>query len=239
MTAAPQPALEALKKWRYAPGNYSCLCLDCGSSFDGDKRATTCRPCAEKSEAAYEAPEAAPQAGGLAWAHQWLAECAAYFTKRDTGGEDRAHWANVYNVENCQKISAAIERLERQLPDGMKHCTISFKECEKGHCRLTATNWIDHGCPTCAIATIRAETVAECAKVADMFADVNIEAAGDTILMDPIISGKRPVTAYDEALSKALTQEGGFRSSMFHAAQNIAAAIRALTTGPKGGTSNG
>ncbi|RLC85429.1 MAG: hypothetical protein DRJ03_11635 [Chloroflexi bacterium] len=36
-----------------------------------------------------------------------------------------------------------------QLPTGMEECTILFIECEKGHGRLTATNWIDHGCSTC------------------------------------------------------------------------------------------
>ena len=45
--------------------------------------------------------------------------------------------------------------LERQLPDGMKHCTIVFKECEKGHGWLTATNWVQHGCPTCALEELR------------------------------------------------------------------------------------
>lgn len=38
-----------------------------------------------------------------------------------------------------------------QLPDGMKHCTIIFKECEKGHGRLAAANWVDNGCPWCTI----------------------------------------------------------------------------------------
>lgn len=42
-----------------------------------------------------------------------------------------------------------IAELERQLPDGMKHCTILSKECEKGHGWLTATNWVQYGCPTC------------------------------------------------------------------------------------------
>ena len=36
-----------------------------------------------------------------------------------------------------------------QLPDGMKDCTIIFKECDKGHGWLTATNWVQHGCSTC------------------------------------------------------------------------------------------
>ena len=47
----------------------------------------------------------------------------------------------------------------------MKHCTIHFKECEKGHGWLTADNWVQHGCPTCE----RAETVERCATVAESF----------------------------------------------------------------------
>lgn len=47
--------------------------------------------------------------------------------------------------------------LKQQLPDGMKHCTIKFMECELGHGRLTATNWIEHPCPTCALAKKDAE----------------------------------------------------------------------------------
>lgn len=41
-------------------------------------------------------------------------------------------------------------RLEAQLPEGMKHCTIQAKQCELGHSWLTAANWVQHGCPTCA-----------------------------------------------------------------------------------------
>lgn len=59
-------------------------------------------------------------------------------------------------VQRAGKAEAALaereaecERLKRQLPDGMKHCTIVFRECDKGHGWLTATNWIDHPCPTC------------------------------------------------------------------------------------------
>ena len=44
-----------------------------------------------------------------------------------------------------------IAELEVQLPDGMKHCTILFKECARGHGRLTATNWVQHECQTCQI----------------------------------------------------------------------------------------
>ena len=37
---------------------------------------------------------------------KWLDECAEYFEKRPTNGEDKAHWSNVYNAENARKISA-------------------------------------------------------------------------------------------------------------------------------------
>lgn len=37
-----------------------------------------------------------------------------------------------------------------QLPEGMKHCTIVFRECPLKHSWLTATNWEDFPCPWCA-----------------------------------------------------------------------------------------
>lgn len=42
-------------------------------------------------------------------------EAANYFRKRPTGGEDKAHWANVYNAENCDKTANVIEVLARQV----------------------------------------------------------------------------------------------------------------------------
>lgn len=48
-------------------------------------------------------------------------------------------------------------RLRAQLPERMKDCTILFKECPVGHGWLTATNWVQHGCPTCAIEDARLE----------------------------------------------------------------------------------
>ena len=44
-----------------------------------------------------------------------------------------------------------INQLKAQLPEEMEECTILFKKCRKGHGRLTATNWIDQGCPWCEI----------------------------------------------------------------------------------------
>jgi hypothetical protein len=53
-------------------------------------------------------------------------------------------WARWSEVDAMRKEHRA------QLPEGMEDCTIKFLECENGHGRLWATNWIDHGCPTCA-----------------------------------------------------------------------------------------
>ena len=55
---------------------------------------------------------------------EFLLETARYFRKRPTGGEDRAHWANIYNAENCEKAAKEfralideVERLRRNLQD--------------------------------------------------------------------------------------------------------------------------
>jgi hypothetical protein len=48
-------------------------------------------------------------------------------------------------------VTDELTKLRNQLPKGMEHCTILFKECEKGHGRLIAANWIDHGCLQCKI----------------------------------------------------------------------------------------
>ena len=64
-------------------------------------------------------------------------------------------------IERLQAIvsqdAEVMRALLAQLPDDMKHCTIVFKECSKGHSRLIATNWIDHGCQQCEIERLTAE----------------------------------------------------------------------------------
>lgn len=45
----------------------------------------------------------------------WLEGAATYFEKRPTNGEDRAHWANVFNAENCRKAAAEITRLRAEV----------------------------------------------------------------------------------------------------------------------------
>lgn len=45
-------------------------------------------------------------------ATKFLLEAAKYFEGRPTNGEDKAHWANTYNAENCRKIAAMLSPLE-------------------------------------------------------------------------------------------------------------------------------
>lgn len=45
----------------------------------------------------------------------FLEEAARYFENRPTNGEDRAHWANVQNAENCRKVAAHVATLTAKL----------------------------------------------------------------------------------------------------------------------------
>jgi hypothetical protein len=54
------------------------------------------------------------------------------------------------------KTRAELEAVRKQLPEGMEHCTIRFIKCPDGHGRLTATNWVDNGCPHCDLEAARA-----------------------------------------------------------------------------------
>jgi len=51
--------------------------------------------------------------------------------------------------EQIDALEEQVEKLKKQLPDGMQDCTIEFKECSLGHGWLTATNWLPFPCPTC------------------------------------------------------------------------------------------
>lgn len=56
-----------------------------------------------------------------------------------------------------KELTAEVERLKAQLPEGMEDCTIRFKQCPKGHWRLTADNWLDQGCHWCSIDLLKEE----------------------------------------------------------------------------------
>ena len=57
------------------------------------------------------------------------------------------------------ELEAENERRLGQLPDSMKDCTIRYIECDIGHGRLKAENWVDPEwpCPSCYIAKLEAE----------------------------------------------------------------------------------
>lgn len=71
-----------------------------------------------------------------------------------------------------------------------------------------------------------------CAALADAFADENLRMAQDTIMVDPVLSAYRrgaklaTLTEADWRKAGDLIEDGCIHSSMFHAAQNIAQAIR-------------
>lgn len=60
-----------------------------------------------------------------------------------------------YIKENAE-LRAANAQLLSQLPEDMKHCTIQYKQCEKGHGELTATNWEQHACLVCQVERLNA-----------------------------------------------------------------------------------
>jgi hypothetical protein len=64
------------------------------------------------------------------------------------------------------------------------------------------------------------------AKIADMYAKENWRLTSDTILTDPVLRGDMSAEAME--VSKRLQTDGCIHSSMAHAAQNIARAIRNL-----------
>jgi hypothetical protein len=72
-----------------------------------------------------------------------MKEIQRYVIDREQGDLIESAGGNV-----CEWSDVAV--LLAQFPEGMKRCTFELLECAKGHRRLTATNWIDHGCPTCA-----------------------------------------------------------------------------------------
>lgn len=68
------------------------------------------------------------------------------------------HWKVEYLMELCTKSLEEIKRLEKiekQLPEQMRDCTITLHECELGHTWLSASNWLDHGCVWCRMMKIR------------------------------------------------------------------------------------
>lgn len=81
---------------------------------------------------------------------------AALILMCDRGLIEMAGMSPVTYVPTPAGLLAANEQLLSQLPENMKHCTILFKKCAKGHGRLTATNWVDSDCLHCQIERLNA-----------------------------------------------------------------------------------
>ncbi len=60
-------------------------------------------------------------------------------------------------LAEVDRLRTENERLRKQLPEGMEHCTIQFKSCPVGHGRLTATNWVQHECYVCEINRLKTQ----------------------------------------------------------------------------------
>lgn len=90
-----------------------------------------------------------------------------------------AHYATALETlaSRAETAERRVAELEAQLPEGMKHCTITFHECEIGHGRLSATNWIDNGCHWCTVAALqreRDEARAALSDIHDMTTDTRL-----------------------------------------------------------------
>lgn len=70
--------------------------------------------------------------------------------------------------QRAERYEAALAEAEARLPEGMKHCTIEYKQCAVGHGRLIATNWIDHGCLQCVLAGAERERDRNSAQIAEL-----------------------------------------------------------------------
>lgn len=75
----------------------------------------------------------------------FLQLAADYFLRRDTHGEDRAHWANVYNSQHCLDIVKHLKQWikERNAPDYQTNLQIQavwFNEISKISEELSKAN---------------------------------------------------------------------------------------------------
>lgn len=74
----------------------------------------------------------------------------------------------IYLAADYEALKADNDALRKQLPEEMQECTIQFKECDKGHGRLTATNFVQHDCDTCRIEALQKEVTHWKANHADL-----------------------------------------------------------------------
>ena len=87
----------------------------------------------------------------------FLEDAARHFERQPTNGEDKAHWANIYNAKNCRKIATDLATLRKQLENAREaldgyRAAVSF---------ISADSW--DGCSDC----INILKAARCADMTD------------------------------------------------------------------------
>ncbi len=58
-------------------------------------------------------PVGIPSAEKVGAHREFLEQCALYFEKRPTGGEDMEHWSNVFNAKHCREMAVSLGQLGR------------------------------------------------------------------------------------------------------------------------------
>ena len=113
------------------------------------------------------------------------------------------------------------------LPERITATFNNWRNPTAGACYKNDTGDTEYIRKDIADAAVKAERE-RCAQVADAYADENISMAGDSVLFDPVLKSRpgETLTRADFEKSKNLILDGAIHSAMFHAAQNIAAAIR-------------
>lgn len=122
--------------------------------------------------------------------------------------------------------SAVKDAFQAQLPDGMEDCVIQFKECEQcQRGRLTAANWIDHGCPHCERDKLQKEL-----QEARALALAAVQLVPD----DETIGNLRNLAkeACDVFVGKDKQTIAKLQDELFNARESHAAALRAIQRGP-------
>ena len=127
--------------------------------------------------------------------------------------------------------------------------------CAHDWCHMSGHHWM---CRVCSMVSLGSETagggsappdskppaqqstdyqrgLADAVVIADLFATENFRLAGDTILTDPVLAGG-DASASAVAVSDQKRLDGHMHASMAHAAQAIAAGIRALGSRPDEGS---
>lgn len=99
-----------------------------------------------------------------------------------------------------------IEQLRSQLPEGMEDCTIQFRECEKGHGWLTATNWVEHGCQQCEIERLKQELADELGRSITVHQDAALLEHGRTKLLRGRLLAQASLIGIAEELARHVYQ---------------------------------